>query len=196
MYNILYIISINFTTQYRYVILNFNILNIEINLKGDIVMSNNLSKSAEKVQVALNEFGFELNVIELTDSTRTAQEAANAIGCTVSQIAKSIIFKGKLSQKPILVVASGTNRINEKTVKEHVGEKLEKADAAFVLEHTGFVIGGIPPIGHKNSIITLIDEDLMQYDEIWAAAGTPNAVFKLTPHILVQIAKGAVICIK
>jgi prolyl-tRNA editing enzyme YbaK/EbsC (Cys-tRNA(Pro) deacylase) len=159
-------------------------------------MSSNLKKSAEKVQTVLNEFGFELNVIELSDSTRTAQEAANTIGCTVSQIAKSLIFKGKTSQNPILIIASGTNRVNEKAVKERIGEKLQKADADFVLEHTGFAIGGIPPIGHKNAVTTLIDEDLMQYEEIWAAAGTPNAVFKLTPKILVEITKGDVISIK
>ncbi|NLP43570.1 MAG: YbaK/EbsC family protein [Peptococcaceae bacterium] len=159
-------------------------------------MSSNLKKSAEKVQIELNKFGFELNVIELPDSTRTAQEAANAIGCTVSQIAKSLIFKGKTSQNPILIIASGTNRVNEKAIKEHIGEKLEKADADFVLEHTGFAIGGIPPVGHKNPISTFIDEDLLQYDEIWAAAGTPNAVFKLTPQILVEITKGSIISVK
>ncbi len=159
-------------------------------------MSSNLKKSAERVQTVLNEFGFELNVMELSDSTRTAQEAASTIGCTVSQIAKSLIFKGKTSQNPILVIASGTNRVNEKAVKDHIGEKLQKADADFVLEHTGFAIGGIPPIGHKNAITTLIDEDLMQYEEIWAAAGTPNAVFKLTPKILIEITKGDIISIK
>lgn len=159
-------------------------------------MSSNLKKSAEKVQTTLNEFGLELNVMELSDSTRTAQEAANTIGCTVSQIAKSLIFKGKTSQKPILIVASGTNRINEKAIKEHIGEKLEKADADFVLENTGFAIGGIPPIGHKNPIATFIDEDLMQYEEIWAAAGTPNSVFKLTPKILAEITRGSIICVK
>jgi prolyl-tRNA editing enzyme YbaK/EbsC (Cys-tRNA(Pro) deacylase) len=159
-------------------------------------MSSNLKKSAEKVQSVLNEFGFELNVIELSDSTRTAQEAANTIGCTISQIAKSLIFQGKTSKNPVLIIASGTNRINEKAIKEYIGEKLGKADADFVLEHTGFAIGGIPPIGHKNPITTFIDEDLMQYEEIWAAAGTPNAVFKLTPKILAEITKGNIICVK
>ncbi|HEY8911223.1 MAG TPA: YbaK/EbsC family protein [Desulfosporosinus sp.] len=159
-------------------------------------MSSNLKKSAENVQIALNEFGLELNVMELSDSTRTAQEAATAIGCTISQIAKSLIFKGKTSQKPILILASGTNRVNEKAMKEHLGEKLEKADASFVLEHTGFAIGGIPPIGLKNPITTLIDEDLLQHEEIWAAAGTPNAVFKLTPKNLVAITKGSIVCVK
>ncbi|HHW49062.1 MAG TPA: YbaK/EbsC family protein [Clostridiaceae bacterium] len=159
-------------------------------------MSSNLKKSAERVQNVLNELGYELNVVEFPDSTRTSQEAANAIGCKIGQIAKSLIFKGKTSQKPILIIASGANRVNEKAVKEYIGEKLEKADAEFVLEHTGFVIGGVPPVGHKTSITTFIDEDLMQYDEIWAAAGTPYAVFKLTPKILVEITKGSVIKVK
>jgi len=159
-------------------------------------MPSGLTKSAEKVQTTLNEFGYNLVVMELPVSTRTAQEAANAIGCTVSQIAKSLIFKGKTSQNPILVIASGTNRVNEKAVKNNIGEELEKADAKFVFEHTGYAIGGIPPVGHKTPLTTYIDEDLMQYDEIWAAAGTPNAVFRLTPKILSEITKGRIISIK
>lgn len=159
-------------------------------------MATNLKKSAERVQSVLNELGFELNVVEMSESTRTAQEAADAIGCTVGQIAKSLIFKGKISQKPILIIASGTNRVNEKRIKEIIGEKLEKADADFVLEHTGYAIGGIPPIGHKTPITSFIDEDLMQYEEIWAAAGTPNAVFRLTPKVLADITKAQIICVK
>ena len=159
-------------------------------------MSSSLKKSAERVQAVLNEFGFELNVVEFSDSTRTAQEAANAIGRTVGQIAKSLIFKGKSSQKPILIIASGANRVNEKVVKEYAGEKLEKADAEFVLEHTGFAIGGVPPVGHVKPITTFIDEDLAQYSEIWAAAGTQHAVFKLTPEILIKITEGKVIKVK
>jgi prolyl-tRNA editing enzyme YbaK/EbsC (Cys-tRNA(Pro) deacylase) len=159
-------------------------------------MSSGLSKSAERIQKQLCEFGYELKVIEMADSTRTSVEAAEAIGCSVSQIAKSLIFMGKNTKKPILIIASGTNRVNEKVIKEYIGEKLDKADADFVLEHTGFAIGGIPPIGHKNPASTLIDEDLLQYDEIWAAAGTPHAVFKLTPKILCEITKGTVTSIK
>ncbi|HHY82578.1 MAG TPA: YbaK/EbsC family protein [Clostridiales bacterium] len=155
-----------------------------------------LPKSAEKVQNTLNELGYELNVIELSDSARTAQEAANALGCSVDQIAKSLIFRGKTSQKPILIITSGSNRVNEKLFKDRIGEKLEKADADFVLEHTGFAIGGIPPIGHKNAITTFIDEDLMQYDEIWAAAGTPNTVFKLSSAVLAEITKGTIVNVK
>jgi prolyl-tRNA editing enzyme YbaK/EbsC (Cys-tRNA(Pro) deacylase) len=159
-------------------------------------MATNLKKSSEKVQAVLNDFGFELNVIEFSDSTRTAQDAAIAIGCSVGQIAKSIIFKGKTSQKPILIVASGANRINEKAIKEIIGEKLDKADANFVLEYTGYAIGGIPPIAHNTPITTYIDEDIFKYEEIWAAAGTPNSVFQLTPTILNEITNGTIISVK
>jgi prolyl-tRNA editing enzyme YbaK/EbsC (Cys-tRNA(Pro) deacylase) len=159
-------------------------------------MSSSLKKPAARVQAVLDEFGYELNVTEFPESTRTAQEAADAIGCTVGQIAKSLIFKGKTSQKPILIITSGANRVNEKKVKEYIGEKLGKADADFVREHTGFAIGGVPPVGHIKPITTYIDEDLMQYDEIWAAAGTPNSVFKLTPRILADMTKGRIIKVK
>ncbi|HHX77649.1 MAG TPA: YbaK/EbsC family protein [Firmicutes bacterium] len=159
-------------------------------------MATSLKKSAEKVQTTLNELGFELNVVELSDSARTAQEAANALGCTIGQIAKSLVFKGKTSHKPVLIIASGTNRVNEKAMKYHVGEDLEKAEARFVYEQTGFAIGGIPPVGHKTPIMTFIDEDLMQYEEIWAAAGTPHSVFKLTPKILAEVTQGKIVSIK
>ncbi|MEA4890080.1 MAG: YbaK/EbsC family protein [Clostridiaceae bacterium] len=156
-------------------------------------MASELSKNAEKIQAILNRSGYGMQVVEMADSTRTAQEAADAIGCAIGQIAKSLVFKGKTSQKPVMVVASGSNRVNEKIVKELIGEKPEKADAEYVLEQTGYVIGGIPPVGHKKEITVLIDEDLMQYSEIWAAAGTPHAVFKLTPQILCEITAGKVI---
>lgn len=149
-----------------------------------------------RVKVVLDEFGYDFNILKFSDSTRTAQDAAKAVGCEIGQIAKSLIFKGKESQRPILIIASGSNRVNEKTVEKYIGEKLEKADADFVLEHTGFAIGGVPPVGHIKQVDTYIDEDLLQYDEIWAAAGTPNSVFKLTPKILLEITKGTVISIK
>ncbi|GIP33581.1 YbaK/EbsC family protein [Paenibacillus sp. J2TS4] len=155
-----------------------------------------LKESAQLVQNKLIELGYPNIVIELPDSTRTAQEAADAIGCEVAHIAKSIIFRLKNSDKPLLVVASGANRINEKQIGSQLGEKLGKADADFVREHTGFVIGGVPPLGHIESILTFIDEDLFQYDEIWAAAGHPRAVFQLTPEQLMQMTKGKVICVK
>jgi len=159
-------------------------------------LTSQLKDSAQQVQNKLIELGYANKVIELPDSTRTAQEAANTIGCEVAHIAKSIIFRLKNNDKPLLVIASGVNRINEKQINTHLNDNLGKADADFVREHTGFVIGGVPPLGHKESIITLIDEDLLQFREIWAAAGHPRAVFQLTPEELVQMTKGRVICVK
>lgn len=159
-------------------------------------MSEGLKKSAQKVQEALNQYGLSLKVVELPQSTRTAQEASEAIGCEVGQIAKSLIFKCRDSQKPVLIIASGVNRVNEKLLKTYTGERLEKADADYVLEQTGFVIGGIPPVGHNNPMTTFIDEDLLRYEEIWAAAGTPHAVFKLTPDDLLKMTRGKVVSVK
>ena len=151
-----------------------------------------MNDRAQAVQDKLVELGFANRVVVLPDSARTAEEAAEAIGCEVAQIAKSIIFRMKQSEKPLLVVARGTNRINEKRIGQEIGGKLGKADADFVREHTGFVIGGIPPIGHKEPLVTLIDEDLLQYAEIWAAAGHPHAVFPLTPQELIGMTSGRV----
>ncbi|MGG0822511.1 YbaK/EbsC family protein [Paenibacillus turicensis] len=159
-------------------------------------MISQLKDSAQQVQNKLIELGYANKVIELPDSTRTAQEAADAIGCEVSNIAKSIIFRLKNNDKPLLVIASGVNQINIKQINTHLNDKLGKADADFVREHTGFVIGGVPPLGHVESILTFIDEDLLQFREIWAAAGHPRAVFRLTPEELVQMTKGQVICVK
>lgn len=155
-----------------------------------------LQESARIVQSKLMELGHTNQVKELPESTRTAQEAADAIGCEISQIAKSIIFRLQTSGKPLLVVASGTNRINEKLIGKLIGEKLGKADADFVREHTGFVIGGVPPLGHKEAIMTLIDEDLFRYNVIWAAAGHPKAVFELTPEQLAQMTNGQIAAVK
>jgi len=162
----------------------------------ETAMSNVLKPSAQKVQDALAALGFTNRVIELPDSTRTSVEAATAVGCEVAQIAKSLIFQGKESRRAILVIASGSNRVNEKQMAERLGEKLQKPDAEFVREQTGFVIGGVPPLGHAQPLLTFIDEDLLQYTEIWAAAGHPNAVFQLKPAELVQMTGGTVIGVK
>jgi prolyl-tRNA editing enzyme YbaK/EbsC (Cys-tRNA(Pro) deacylase) len=151
-----------------------------------------LSPSAAKVQAALAGKGFAFEVQELSQSTRTAAEAAAAIGCDVAQIAKSILFRARDSGRPVLVIASGVNRIDEKAVANLLGEKPGKADADFVRRETGFVIGGVPPLGHDKPIFTLIDEDLLAFDEIWAAAGTPFAVFRLDPHSLAGLTGGKV----
>nr|WP_307786974.1 YbaK/EbsC family protein [Pseudogracilibacillus auburnensis] len=154
-----------------------------------------LKESAQQFQHKLIELGYSNKVIELPNSTRTAKEAAEAIGCEVNHIAKSIIFRLKRVDKPLLVVACGANRINEKQIKAHLNDTLGKADADFVREQTGYVIGGVPPLGHKEQIITLIDEDLFQYGKIWAAAGHPKAVFPLTPDELVEMTNGEVVCV-
>ena len=154
-----------------------------------------LKNSAQIVQDKLAARGLPNQVVELPDSTRTAQEAANTIGCDISQIAKSIIFRRKAADLPLLIVASGTNRVNERAISHLLNEKIGKADADFVQDHTGYVIGGVPPFAHKESIETLIDEELMKYKVIWAAAGHPKAVFKLTPEQLVELTNGKVVCI-
>jgi len=151
-----------------------------------------LSTSAQKVQAALVARGFSFEVQELNQSTRTAAEAAAAIGCDVAQIAKSILFRGESSGRAVLVIASGTNRVDEKAVAELLGEQPGKADADFVRQQTGFVIGGVPPIGHDKPITTFIDEDILAFDTIWAAAGTPFAVFRLDPKSLATLTGGQV----
>lgn len=158
-------------------------------------MEKPLSSSAGKVQAALQELGFTLQVVELPGSTRTAVDAAQAVGCQVGQIVKSLIFKAKRSERPILVVASGANRVDEKRIEALIGEPLGKADADFVRQRTGFVIGGVPPLGHSERLETFVDQDLLQYEEIWAAAGTPNAVFRLSPQDLVRMTGGQVVAI-
>ncbi len=152
-----------------------------------------LSPSALRVQQALETQGFDLQVLELPDSTRTAVDAAQAVGCQVGQIVKSLIFKAKRSERPVLVVASGANRVNERIIEGLIAEPLGKADADFVRQHTGFAIGGVPPVGHIQPLLTFIDQDLLQFDEIWAAAGTPNAVFRLSPKDLARMTGGQVV---
>ena len=152
-----------------------------------------LSPSAQRVQDALRGMGFGYEVIEFAQTTRTAAEAAAAVGCTVGQIAKSLVFKTRHGGRPLLVIASGANRVNEKAMQAVVGEPIEKPDADFVRQQTGFVIGGVPPLGHAAPLTIYIDEDLLQYDIIWAAAGTPNAVFRLAPADLLPMTGGQAI---
>jgi len=140
-----------------------------------------LSPAAARVQAALQAAGLELVVRELPASTRTAAEAAAAVGCTVAQIVKSLVFRTVQSKEAILVLASGGNRVNEARVGELLGEPIEKADADFVRDRTGFSIGGVPPVGHTTRLRTLVDKDLLGLSALWAAAGTPHAVFPLTP---------------
>ncbi len=137
-----------------------------------------------------NVLGPSFAVVEFDASTRTSAEAAAAIGCTVAQIAKSIIFKTAQGAKPVLVVASGTNRVDDKKVSALLGEKVKSADADYVKATTGFEIGGVPPVGHLMQPTVLLDQDLKQFDAIWAAGGAGNAVFKLTWDDLVRLTGG------
>jgi prolyl-tRNA editing enzyme YbaK/EbsC (Cys-tRNA(Pro) deacylase) len=150
-----------------------------------------LGASAQKVQDALKVYGVACQVVEMPASTRTAQEAAQAIGCQVAQIAKSLVFKTKKTGRPVLVIASGANRVNEKRLAELLGEPVERASADFVREQTGFAIGGVPPVGHANPLEILLDQDLLRHEVIWAAAGTPFAVFRVTPKELEMITAGS-----
>ena len=159
-------------------------------------MTTQLPPSAQKVQDSLNDLNLDCIVVELPQTTRSAVEAAQAIGCTVAQIAKSLVFRTRNSQRPILVIASGVNRVNEKIITALVGEPIERPDADYVRLRTGFAIGGVPPLGHNERLDTYIDADLLQLTDLWAAAGTPFAVFKLTPDILIHITGGQVVSIK
>lgn len=155
-----------------------------------------LSNSAQIVQKALDSLGLECQVVELPASTRTAIEAAQAIGTTVAQIVKSIVFKGRQSGRALLVLASGANRISEERLAALAGEPVVKADADFVRAETGFVIGGVPPLAHRQPLRTWIDQDLLQFDEVWAAAGTPRAVFRCHPRDLVRMSGGQPAAVK
>jgi len=157
---------------------------------------NELSQSAKKVQAALKEMGLNCQVVELPASTRTAVEAAQAIGCQVGQIVKSLIFKGGETNRPIMVIASGANRVDESRLAELVDEPVKKADADFVRNTTGFSIGGVPPVGLPSPVVTFVDEDLLTFQTVWAAAGTPHAVFELRPEDLQRITGGTVTPIK
>jgi prolyl-tRNA editing enzyme YbaK/EbsC (Cys-tRNA(Pro) deacylase) len=149
-----------------------------------------LGPGAQRVQANLTARGFASQVVELPASTRTAKEAASTIGCTLAQIAKSLLFKTQLTERPVLVIASGVNRVDERLVATLVGESLEKASAEFVKDKTGFVIGGVPPTAHREPLLTFLDEDLRSFKEIWAAGGGPTAVFRLTAADLEQMTGG------
>lgn len=162
----------------------------------DDMSEETLKESARRVQAVLQEFGFDSQVREFPASTRSAEEAAAAIGCSVAQIVKSLIFRAETSGEPVLVLAGGGNRVDEAAVGDLLGEPIKRAKPDFVREATGFAIGGVPPVGHLRKPVTLVDRDLMALSEIWAAAGTPNAVFCLTPEKLVSITGGRIADVK
>jgi prolyl-tRNA editing enzyme YbaK/EbsC (Cys-tRNA(Pro) deacylase) len=143
-----------------------------------------LPAAAQRVQDAADTLGLNVTVRIMGEVTRTAEEAAAACGCTVGQIVKSLIFKGKETGSPILLLVSGVNRVNEKAMATRLGEAIVRPDAVFVREATGFAIGGIPPFGHASPLVPRLDADLLQYETVWAAAGTPNAIFAVRPAAL------------
>jgi prolyl-tRNA editing enzyme YbaK/EbsC (Cys-tRNA(Pro) deacylase) len=155
-----------------------------------------LPPSAQKVQDAARARGLDVAVREMAGSTRTAEEAAAACGVTVGQIVKSLVFTGANSGRLYLLLVSGTNRVDEKGVARHLGEKLKRPDAEAVRAATGFAIGGIPPLGHDTPLATYMDADLLQYDVVWAAAGTPKAVFPVDPARLQEAVAATVIAAK
>jgi prolyl-tRNA editing enzyme YbaK/EbsC (Cys-tRNA(Pro) deacylase) len=152
--------------------------------------------SVARVRQALAELGVETEIKEFSASTRTSADAAAAIGCSVAQIAKSLVFRAKPSGRAVLVMASGANRVDETKLAANLGESIGKADADFVRAETGFAIGGVAPVGHGIRLRTLIDADLLQFEVIWAAAGSPNSVFRLTPDDLVRITQGEIADLK
>jgi len=155
-----------------------------------------LSSSAQKIQDILLRLGSNFQVVEFNESTRTAQEAADRAGCQLGQIVKSMIFKGQVTNKAILVLTSGTNRVDEKKISQYLGEMIVRADPDFVRANTGYAIGGVPPVGHTHPMETFIDEDLLNYKNVWAAAGTPNAVFELLSSDLVKMTRGKIVRVK
>jgi Cys-tRNA(Pro) deacylase len=158
-------------------------------------MPNRLNTSVRKVEKALKAHGLECQVLNMKETTRSAQDAANSLGCRVEQIVKSLVFVMKKTKKPILVLASGANRVNTKKIRNVLSEPITMAAPDFVREKTGFVVGGVPPLGHSNPLETFIDEDLLKYPEIWAAAGSSNTMFKLSPDDLQKITRGQVISV-
>jgi Cys-tRNA(Pro) deacylase len=153
--------------------------------------------TAQKVAAAAQTLGLTIDIIEFEATTRTAPDAAAAIGCTVGQIVKSLLFV--VNDRPIMVLVSGSNQLDEKKLAALCGvgrKKVKRADADTARQATGFAIGGVPPFGHATSLPVYIDEDFFQFKTIWAAAGTPNAVFAITPTELVRATGGTVVDLK
>lgn len=155
-----------------------------------------LKASSLRVDEALAALGVDYEIRNHKSSARSAEEAAATVGCPVGQIVKSLIFRGVESDRTVLAVASGSNRVNEKALAALLGEKILRADADFVRRQTGYAIGGVPPLAHSHTPVVFIDRDLMAYETIWAAAGTPNSVVRLNTADLERITGGQVADIK
>ncbi|MBS1134446.1 MAG: prolyl-tRNA editing protein [Burkholderiaceae bacterium] len=149
-----------------------------------------LPASAERVQRALDGAGVGARVIELSVAARTAQQAADALGIEVGQIAKSLIFRAAGSGRAVLVVAAGDRRVSEARIAALLGEAIERASPEFVREHSGFAIGGVAPVAHATPMTTFIDASLRRFDIVWAAGGTPHCVFPISLDELVRVSAG------
>lgn len=149
-----------------------------------------------RVREALAALGVEPRLIELRQTARSAAEAADALGCEAGQIVKSLVFRGGSTGRPVLVLASGANRVDERKVSALLSEPVEKADASFVREKTGFAIGGVPPVGHVEPSVVFVDEDLLIHEEVWAAAGHTHVVFGLDPRDLPKMTGGRVVRVR
>lgn len=152
-----------------------------------------LPASAQRVQDELTRLGVPATVIQLEQTTRSAAEAAAAVGCDLAQIAKSLVFRSATSGRPILVITSGAHRVDEAGLGKRIGEAIERADPDFVRETTGYAIGGVPPVAHAAPIQIYFDEDLLRHPTIWAAAGTPRALFEVDPHLLLEVSGGVAV---
>ena len=150
--------------------------------------------SVERVRDALKAAGLPNIIRQFPEGTRTAVDAARAVGCDVAQIVKSMVFRQ--GDEPVLILCSGANRVDIEKASAIIGGKLSPADGAWVRKTTGFAIGGVPPIGHEHGIAVLIDEDLMALSPIWAAAGSPRDVFSIEPTVLRELTGGRVVDVK
>jgi prolyl-tRNA editing enzyme YbaK/EbsC (Cys-tRNA(Pro) deacylase) len=147
------------------------------------------SPSVERVRHALERAGMQAEIVELPGAARTAKAAAEFLGCELGQIANSLVFRARTSSIPVLVMSSGARRVDTDRLSALLGEPIDKADAGFVRTHTGFAIGGVAPAGHSLEKI-FIEKQLSRYAELWAAAGHPHTVFRLTYAQLLQITRG------
>jgi prolyl-tRNA editing enzyme YbaK/EbsC (Cys-tRNA(Pro) deacylase) len=157
--------------------------------------TNTFPESTKRVQLALQKAGLAITVRQVQASTRTAEEAATAIGCGVGQIVKSMVFRGCESGRAYLILVSGANQVDENRCSLLLGERIERATPDFVREKTGFAIGGVAPLGHLSQIPTWMDQALLRFETLWAAAGS-RAVFSITPRDLAQITFASLIELK
>ncbi|WP_295043650.1 YbaK/EbsC family protein [uncultured Paracoccus sp.] len=146
-----------------------------------------MSKSLARVRAALDGAGVAVDILEMADSTRTAAEAAEAAGCHLDQIAKSIIFRGEETGHAVLFLTAGGNRVDAARATAVAGQPLGRADAALIRAETGFAIGGVAPVGHLKPVTAFFDPRLLMFDQVWAAAGTPRHIFAIAPQVLLDL---------